>query len=317
MTTTEPTTSETRADDLRLLDASEIRARRRPFAFVLYCLWYFVAGAVVAAPVSIWANAVWGSHPDGDAVLFRPGARELLVWLSGNGPALPIAARTTLLLAGGMLLLHQLPLAMTFAALSSGHGSIGTAPRTRTMLRSATSMLASFTLLFAIVSAAELVTIGAGVALASWIGPSLVSSVGEVPALALRVGITLPFLFAASVLGVEGDVARAHVARNAIEAPARSTWALTKSSLRFAVTIGKRAFAGAYIGWAWRAAAGCGFVVLGEVVSSALGGKGGSSLTLLFVAHQLVVVGRTALRMSWFARTSRTAAMSAAASTNV
>src|SRR5690606_3936791 len=54
----------------------EVRARRRPVATLLVYFWELAWALLVAAPVHAWARRSWGTHPDGDAVLFRPGARE-------------------------------------------------------------------------------------------------------------------------------------------------------------------------------------------------------------------------------------------------
>ncbi|MDF2697380.1 MAG: hypothetical protein K0S65_5763, partial [Labilithrix sp.] len=80
------------------LEPTRIRARRRPGMVLFVWAWELVCAFFIATPVHAFAKAVWGSHPDGDAVVFRPGGRSLLTWLGDEGPALAVVLRTTFLL---------------------------------------------------------------------------------------------------------------------------------------------------------------------------------------------------------------------------
>ncbi len=197
---------------LRLLDPSEVRARRRPVALGLYVAYQMATGLLVALPVHAWAKAVWGAHPDGDAVLFRPGARDLLAWIGGTSVTLDVVGRTTLALGALIVLMHPLPLGLLLAALATGRDVLGIAPRPRALVRAAAPMFAPLLLVFVIASLAQLCVLGLGFAAGGFFESSLTAWLGERPALLARVAMLLPFVFAASVFGVEADVARAYVA---------------------------------------------------------------------------------------------------------
>lgn len=296
---------------LRLLDPSEIRARRRPVALGLYVAYQMAAGLFVAIPTYAWAKAVWGAHPDGDAVLFRPGARDLLAWLGGSSVPLDVVGRTTLTLAALVVLMHPIALGMLLAALTTGRDELGIAPRPRALVRAAAPMFGPLLLVFVIASLAQTCVVGLGFAFGGLFESSLTAWIGEQPALFARAAMLAPFVFVASLFGVEADVARAHVARTAIETPARPAWDGARAAIVAAVRLDRRDVASAYVAWAWRAALGVAFVGLGAVVSSTLGGKGGLALAALFVVHRVVVAGRAALRASWLARALRLAATNA------
>ena len=89
---------------------ADIRARHAPVAIVLVFLWELAWALLVATPVHAWAHRTWGSHPDGDAVLFRPGGRELVSWIGALDDASVVVLRTTLLLLFVGALVSQIPL---------------------------------------------------------------------------------------------------------------------------------------------------------------------------------------------------------------
>ena len=71
----------------------EIRARERPRAIILVYLWELAWALLIAAPIHAWAKRSWGAHPDGDAVLFRAGARDLAAWISSGDDAGSVVVR--------------------------------------------------------------------------------------------------------------------------------------------------------------------------------------------------------------------------------
>ena len=91
--------------------------------FVAELAWAFV----VATPVHAWARRAWGAHPDGDAVLFAPGGRDLLVWLGQDDAGLSVTARTTIVLLAVGAVLLQLPFGALVASLAFGRGGGATA----------------------------------------------------------------------------------------------------------------------------------------------------------------------------------------------
>jgi len=95
----------------------EIRARQRPVAFVLLYLWELAWSLLIAAPIHAWARRSWGAHPDGDGVLFRPGARELATWIGGADEAAAVVVRMTILLLVVGAIIGQVPLGALVASL--------------------------------------------------------------------------------------------------------------------------------------------------------------------------------------------------------
>jgi hypothetical protein len=69
-----------------------------------------------------------------------------------------------------------------------------------------------------------------------------------------------------------------------------------------AFTTSRRALGRATLAWTARAVVGFALIAIGYVASDVLGGRGGTALTVLFIVHQGVVLGRVGLRASWMAR---------------
>ena len=117
------------------LEPRAIHARKRPVAvasmFVAELAWAFV----VATPVHEWVRRAWGAHPDGDAVLFAPGGRDLLVWLGQDDAGLSVTARTTLVLLVVGAVLLQLPFGALVASLAFGREAATTPLATRPAMR--------------------------------------------------------------------------------------------------------------------------------------------------------------------------------------
>jgi hypothetical protein len=179
---------------LEAVDPAEIRARRRPGAVVLVFLWELAWALVVATPVHAWATSAWGAHPDGDAVLWLPGGRDLLVWLGQEDAA----------------------------------------------------------------------------------------------------------------LGVVADLARVAIARDvALRQEDRSALGDLRAGIVAALGTTRRAFGRAFGAWSWRAALSLLLLGAGAKLGDAVGARGGAALVGLFVAHQIVVLVRTALRASWLANALR------------
>ncbi len=105
---------------MRPLDPSAMHARKRPVAIAMMFAAELAWALVVATPVHEWAKRAWGAHPDGDAVLFAPGGRDLLMWLGQEDAGLSVTARTTLVLLVVGAVLLQLPFGALVASLAFG-----------------------------------------------------------------------------------------------------------------------------------------------------------------------------------------------------
>ena len=304
---------------MKPLEPSAIHARRRPVAvatmFVAELAWAFV----VATPVHEWVRRAWGSHPDGDKVLFMPGGHDLLMWLGQEDAGLSVTARTTvvLLVVGAVLL--QLPFGALVASLAFGREAAASEaddavapPRATRSLRMATAWrigVGAWLPLAALLAFSALVTVivlSLGGILASLVEHSLTASLGDARSFTVRLVILALFAALAAVLGVIVDLARAAAVREVGVAGTTGAsspgWSTMLRGLRTAMTTARRSLGRATLGWTGRAVVGVALIAIGYVAANALGGRGGAALTGLFVIHQAVVLGRVALRASWMAR---------------
>jgi hypothetical protein len=114
------------------------------------------------------------------------------------------------------------------------------------------------------------------------------------------------FAAIAAVVGVFVDLARAAIARSAglraLPGPSSTSLSMLLHGVGVALSAARRSLGRATLAWASRAAAGAALLAIGYAITESLGGKGGAPLVALFVAHQAIVLGRTALRASWMAR---------------
>lgn len=284
--------------------AADVRARRRIPAIVFVWLTELAFGLVVATPVHAWASRSWGAHPDGDAVLWRPGAFELMSWFGSDESALPTVFRSTAILIVAGAVLGQLLLGGLLASLALARedgrrlrltDALGVAPRL-------------FLPLSAVAVAAALVELtGLGIAGfgASLVGRALVARLGESPAFTVRVALFAVLALPVLVLGVTADFARAAVLYESVDDADAHSMAIAFRALKSAIRVARRRIAVGFAGWAGRALASLALVALGYVAADALGGLGGAALVALFAVHQAVVFGRAALRASWLAQALR------------
>lgn len=280
----------------------EIRARQRPFAIVLVYLWELAWALLVAAPIHAWARRVWGSHPDGDSVLFRAGARELAAWFGAADEASSVVVRMTVLLLIAGTVIGQVPLGALCAALLR---------RVRATQALAVGVRAWLPLSGVLVLATffeGLVLLG-GVIGATALDHALRDKLGDARAFGVRLAVFAFFVLLAAILGVIADLARVAVARDVADqdpdAKPRSGFTVLRSAFGIAFSTMRRSFGRAFMGWTWRMLVGLLLLALAWLVGSLVGGRGGIVLFLLFVLHQGIACARTALRASWLAHALR------------
>ena len=288
-----------------------IRARRRPLAILYVYLAELAWALVVATPVHAWARRVWGAHPDGDAVLWLPGGRALLTWVGQEDAALGVVSRTTLVLLVVGMVAMQVPLGALLASLAftrepePGLGG-GRAPRWRAALDIGTAAFWSLAGLLVLGGIAAIIVVGAGAMLGSALDHALAERLGDARSFQVRVVVLVLFVLLACVVGVVLDLARAAVARETglgtIRGERASGWTMMLRGLRVAFSVAARNLRAATLAWGWRALVSLALIGLGTAIAQALGGKGGVTLLLLWVAHQGIVLARVALRASWLAR---------------
>lgn len=305
-------------DELRTLEPTEIRARRRPLAIALVYGWQLAWGFVLATPAHAWANRSWGAHPEGDGVLFRPGAYNLVSWFLVADAALGVVTRTTLVLFAAGVLLSQIPLGALLASLATGRGAVGVAPRPATALRASIGSFFPLLVVLVLTSIVQLAIVAGGAWVASSASRAFLPSIGETPAFGVNIVVLALFGLGACVVGVLGDVARAAVVHDVItnDDEERRAFSRIKASIVTTRLVSRNALTAAALAWAWRAAIGVGLVFVGAIASNALGGQGGGALAALTVIHQAVVLARTAVRASWLARATRLVAYVARARGN-
>lgn len=298
------------------LAPAAIHARKRPFAVVFVFLVELAWALVVATPVHTWARRVWGNHPDGDATLFAPGARELMVWLGQSDAALAVTARTTtvLLVVGAVLM--QLPFGALVASLAfAREDRVEHADGERIHLRSlrlrgalqigVSAFLPLSVMLILGSLAAGLVLFLGGLAISA-LETTLTEALGDARSFTVRVALFGVLAALAAVIGVVVDLARAAIVRDSGLAAARGTaspaWNVMLRGVRVALSTSRASLGRATLGWTGRAVVGLALLAIGYVAADELGGRGGLALALLFGIHQAVVLGRVALRASWMAR---------------
>ncbi len=290
----------------RPLEPRQIRARRRPRAILFVWLWELVCALVIATPVHAWARAVWGAHPDGDAVLFRPGGHALLTWLADAGPALGIVVRTTFLLLVVLGILGQIVTGTLVAFLATGTGDRGRAPPAAFALRAGAASFFPLLGIGLLFGALEGFLLGVGFFASSSIDHALQLRLGDASAFTARLVVLAIFTVGALVVGVVADLARVSIVRDVAisETPVPMRSAM-RDGIVSATTTARHALGRASLAWGWRAALSLALVYAGAVAGDLVGGRGGGALWLLFFVHQLIVLVRAALRASWLANALR------------
>lgn len=257
----------------------------RPSRMLRVALSYWVFEAalalLVALPVRAVVERAYGQHPDGDAVLFRPGALELTELVYRFDP--PTSLFPTLLVTVAVLavVVGHLPLAGAIAYLD------GEEDWARIALRSFFRMIGAFAA-FGVVR--WLVVIG-GVALASWVASSRTELHGEVSAFQWAVASFVPFALLAWALATTEDYAYVAVVKTQRLGDAAGA---TYAALRR-----KRLGPALYFGAQLAAQALC--IGIASTVAASLGGQGGFALFVLFVVHQCVQLARIGLKVRWLA----------------
>lgn len=293
------------------LAPAEIRARKRPLA-VLFVYGAELAWAlVVATPAHAWAKRVWGAHPDGDSVLFRASGRELLVWLGQTDAGMAVTTSTTLFLLVLGAVLMQLPLGALLSSLAFSRGDGAEANGGRSLrpveaLRAGIGTFMPLSGALALGAVASTVVVAIGVMASSAVARGFAGPLGDARAFQLRLATLGLFLGLAAIIGVVVDLARAAIAREAgLGAAAGKSapgWSVMLRGVKVALGASRRDLLRATAAWASRGAVGLALVAVGFVAAASLGGRGGTALVALFVVHQLVVLGRVALRASWLSR---------------
>jgi hypothetical protein len=299
------TLEEARDDTIRPLDADEIRARRRPRAVLLVWAWELACAFFIAIPVHAWARRVWGTHPDGDAVLFRPGGHALLTWLGDDGPALSIVVRTSIAAFIVFGILGQLIAGTLIASLATGRGKIGLATKTSFALRAGASAFFPMIGIGMIALATQGLVVGIGAIVSSSVDHALVESMGDARAFTARLVVFSVFAIALGVIGVVADLVRVAVGRAAACATGGTPGGEMREAVVSAFRAARHAIGRATLAWGWRAAIALGLIYAGALAGDAVAGRGGAMLWLLFGFHQLVILVRAGLRASWFANALR------------
>lgn len=267
----------------------------RAIAVVLVFAWELAWGLVVATPVHAWVKQAWGAHPDGDAVLFEPGGRALVLMLGNGGDAMGVVVATVAVLLVAGAVLGQVPLGALVAAL---------ARRTRFVDALATGVRAWLPLSAVLVIAGVVqgVLLAIGGFAGSALDHALRDALGDARAFGARLVVLAVFVAIAAVVGIVADLARVAVVRDLETAPA---WTNVRAGIGAALRTTRRSFGGALGGWAWRAALAAALLGAAWMAGGIVGGRGGAALVALFVFRQLMVLGRTALRASWLAHALR------------
>lgn len=289
-----------------------MRARRAPFGVFAMFVWQLASALVVATPLHAWARATWGAHPDGDRVLWSPGARELLVWIGEEGPARAVALRSSLSLVTLGTVLSLLPLGALLASLAYARAEDDPrALRTVDALGVAMRAFVPLGSLFVLGTVIELTLVAAFGLGGSSLAHALSGRVSDLAGVAIRVSSTLLGLVLALLVNAWLDVARAATVmlvagegreEGESELP---TMRLLLRAVRIALRLPSTERRRAALAWAWRGLLGLVLVAAGAKITEAVGVR---VVFPLWILHQAVVFARVALRASWLARASGLAA---------
>jgi hypothetical protein len=227
-------------------------------------------------------------------VLWAPGSHALLdfLWRDLHGVSAVVRGAAWVLVAGALVGLVPMT-ALTVALADPDHVTkVGYARRMEAGWRA----LPAMTLLLVVATVAQASALGAGVFVGELAEGWTQTGLGEAHAQELGAALGLPFLALATAIGVTHDLACAAVVCRAI------------GGMRALVVAATEFFAAPVSlgwSWAWRAMASLALVVAVGKVADRLGGLGGLALLVLALLHQMVVLGRVALRASWLAAALR------------
>lgn len=288
------------------LEPARIRARRRPTFVLLVWGWELACGLLIATPLHAWAARAWGAHPDGDAAFFRPGGHALLSWLGDDGPALAVVTKTSLVAWMISVVVGQLVTGGLVAALATGVGQEGRAPPLPFALRAGAVAFVPLLSIGVITGAIQAFVVGVGIFVSAALDRGLEANLGDARSFTVRLVALTFFALAALILGVVADLARVSLARAvAIDGRVVPASRRIRDALATAFSVARRGIGRAVLAWGSRAAVGLGLLYVGSLAGDAAGERGGGALWLLFLGHQLVIVGRVGLRASWLASALR------------
>lgn len=283
------------AADLGLLTNDAMRARRHPRAVVALWAWESVLALVASTPVAMLVGATWGTDPEGDGALWRPGALALADLYVRQRPAIEALEGSLLAVLAIDAVLGLVPLGALLVVFCRGARDgrvVGPVRAIGEGLRRFPAML----VLLVVSVVAQAVVLGVGLAAGSIVEAWVHTALGEARAQQVQGLVLLLFAAAVAAVGVVHDLSRAAVVRFEV-----GGWRAT--------TLGVRAFRHApwalSWSWAWRAIAGLAPVVAAAAVTGRFGGRAGVALVVVFGLHQAVVLARVALRASWLARALR------------
>jgi hypothetical protein len=282
-------------DELVLVTAPSMRARRHPRAIAAMWAWQTVLALLVSWPAAGLVSAAWSGDPNGDAPLWAPGGHALLDWMWHDARGLSStthAAEIVLILGAVAGLVPMTALMIALAHATRDRQAVGFVRSLSGGLRAFPSMLLLGVLFGLLQGLVVLVGALLGHGVATWTHDSM----GEARSQQLEAVVVVLFLAAASAVGVMHDLARAAVVRFKVRAVrafalGARTFRLTPLSLWWS--------------WAWRALASIAPVLAAAPVAGQLGGRGGFALAFLALLHQAVIAARVGLRASWLARALR------------
>jgi hypothetical protein len=238
----------------------------------------------LAAPAARLVGGLWGDHPAGDLLLFRPGGFYLLEtvrMLGRDAGAAAVLAPWVLLVVSAALLV---PWSALLVALSR-RGRI----RPAELARLAVERLPPLAFLFGAGLFARALLLLLGYVLIDVIGRGLggESARRETAAMAVAAAIAALLL---SILRVLHDLAQAASVRHEEGAGAALLAGLDALRGRFGACM---------ISWGWRALVATALVALAAVAAGAIGVSSGAALLAVAVVHQSTLAALVALRAAW------------------
>jgi hypothetical protein len=258
----------------------------RPWAMLLPWAWIALPSLAVGLVAGELVGAIWGHRFEGDWLLWRPGAFELLE------TARLLRREGEVLLSLGpwaVLAYSLLGLAPWAAAVVAFARPEVTGPAAR--LARAVERVPALTFVYGLGLVGRVLGLLVGLAIGGLLAPAISGPSLQLEA-AIKVVAALVAALLVAVVRVWHDLATAAAVRHQSGGREASITALSVLRSRFPR---------AMIGWGARLAAGAALVALAALATGSLSLASSRSVALVLLIHQLVIGALVALRCAWLA----------------
>ncbi|APS00221.1 hypothetical protein [Pajaroellobacter abortibovis] len=255
--------------------------------------WQVALTLAVTSPFLFALHNVYGNHPSGDQLLWKPGGVALQDLLDQYKIVIDTFLPTVTLWIGFAWFVGLIPLAMLIQALGDRTQHLSFVSFLKEALRSFRP-LATLALIFI---STELLVAGGGAFFLLKAADTWTIALGERNAdLISFVGIVF-FLIGSSILGVYHDISRVEVVYNRMTMGQAMSYAFRLPCSKVIALYGT---------WAWRICLNGILLMGGGFLAQVLSSEGKITIIALGVLHQLFLFTQIILKASWLARLIQT-----------